>query len=177
LLKAARCSADSRCVERPQGQEAFTLIELITVIVVLAVLSAVALPRYVDYTERTRATSVARAFKVFSHAMYQYRIDNNQTMPPDSGWNVLPAQIVSYVDWQTVGINPWSAQGLVWDWNNGLAIGVPGVANMNLLLPGGGTYPISNATQVLIDAQCDDGVLTTGNVRFLANWGLHCRFE
>jgi prepilin-type N-terminal cleavage/methylation domain-containing protein len=157
-------------------RHAFTLIELIAVIVVLAILTGVAVPRYIDYTERTRVTTTAQCFKILARAINQFRMDNANALPNDVGWNDMPPGLTNYLtdDWLR-RTPPYPATA--WDWNNGGAIGPPGVANFNLYGFGATTYPVASASRLAIDAMIDDGVETTGNVRYTAGWGVHWRFE
>jgi prepilin-type N-terminal cleavage/methylation domain-containing protein len=167
----------------PHGSEptarGFTLVELIAVIVVLAILAAVAVPRYFDYASRARTASIVRTFKVFDRAMWSYARDVGG-FPGDVGWNSIPIGLSRYIEPQTLGASSSTPTpvGGVWDWNNGGAMGPPGVANFNLFQPApSNPVTLTNAERIFIDATCDDGDLSTGRMRFLSNWGLHLRFE
>jgi prepilin-type N-terminal cleavage/methylation domain-containing protein len=169
----------NQCERPSRTSPAFTLIELIAVIVVLGVLAAVAVPRYFDYASRARVASVASTFKVFDRAVLSYQRDIGG-LPNDTGWNDFPSGLRPYMAIGTLGatsLQPTPIGG-VWDWNNGGAMGVPAVPNFNVL-PTGATNPITATTAELtsIDQSIDDGELTTGRLRYLANWGLHMRYD
>jgi prepilin-type N-terminal cleavage/methylation domain-containing protein len=179
-VHTASSPVDLQTVRKEVSHHAFTLVELIAVIVVLAVLAAVAVPRYFDYSSRARVSATASTFKTFDRAMWSFVRDNSAPLPGDVGWNFLPAGLDRYIEPGTLGAttNTPTPIGGVWDWNNGGAIGVPAVPNFNIFSPGASNPITATAAEfTAIDAIVDDGVLTTGRMRWLSNWGLHMRYE
>jgi prepilin-type N-terminal cleavage/methylation domain-containing protein len=79
--------ADSRGVisvgSNSRALGGFTLVELIAVIVVLAILAGVAIPRYLDHSQRARATATAATVKVIVRAAYSYQRDHGVLPGPN----------------------------------------------------------------------------------------------
>lgn len=145
---------DEPMAKRRQG---FTLIELIAVIVVLAILSAVAIPRYIDYSNRARASATARTMKVLMRALNAYQIDW-RALPPNDDLSGNAAALAPYLD--TTQIAPTTPVGGVWDYNHP----THGIASAQRTIGvGGATSP--STVLAAVDAIIDDGVLTTGRVQ------------
>lgn len=87
-------------VERriPQSRGGFSLIELLTVMIVIGILSAIAIPYLRDAAYRADARKVMTDVSAIRVAVYEYREDNNNSLPPTARWGTVPPQLVPYLN-------------------------------------------------------------------------------
>lgn len=154
-------------------ERAFTLIELIAVIVVLAILSAVAIPRYLDFSERASASSLASSVKRVSRAIEQYRIDNSGFLPGNAHPQTMPVELGAYLDRQAFTTALPYSLGFDWD-SMSTSPSSTAVAWLDIIPTNWtvvGTAAPAPSVQTL-DSMMDDGSTSTGRLRFHANWGV-----
>ncbi len=140
----------------------FTLIELIVIIVVLAILSGVAIPKYIDYSERARVTAISANLKMIRRALLNYRMEKGD-YPPDQLGGVMPPEMNEYFSsavWATpiqgVGVYNWEGPP---GWAGIEAIGVGSLVSVP-------SSPLTDPFWQKVDAQIDDGNLSTGFFRW-----------
>lgn len=83
---------------RDQRRGGFSLIELLTVMIVIGILSGIALPNFRVATYRADARKVISDISALRAAIYEYREDNSNTLPPTAAWGTVPAGLVPYLN-------------------------------------------------------------------------------
>ena len=139
----------------------FTLIEILIVILILGILAAIVIPMFGATAEDARKTAFLSSLRIFAQAADHYELDNGDWLEDSSTGNV-PAGWAPYID-----ENRWTELtpvGGFWDVetnDNGITHGL-GVHFNGVDNPG-------DAERVVIDTIYDDGDLTTGRFRKIAN--------
>jgi prepilin-type N-terminal cleavage/methylation domain-containing protein len=134
--------------------EAFTLVEMMIVVAIVGLLAAIAVPAGVRAGQTSRNARFASDMQVACGAFMQYSADNGK-YPPDTLPAVMPNGMSDYLH-----RFPWDKEtviGGLWDWDNG-QFGVK--AGVSVYQP-----TISTEQLQRLDAQIDDGDLSTGTFR------------
>ena len=143
-------------------RQGFTLIEILIVVVILGILAAVVLPRI-----RNTEDGVARAVflsngRMFIMAAIRFRVDTGQFLE-DSSSGALPAGFEQYVQAEKwVGGTPI---GGVWDAELN-SFGITSALGVHF---NGSGATRDDAYMAQLDATIDDGDLTTGGFRKIAD--------
>ena len=142
---------------RPRA--AFTLVEILVVIVILGVLAAIVIPQFASATDDARYNAFVSDLNALTKAVSAY--ENIHGLPPDGASGVMPTELNIYMSADRYE-RP-TALGGVWDievQENGvvLAVGV----HFNT-----GEAP-TDAVMTQIDGMIDDGDLSTGGFREIA---------
>lgn len=135
-------------------------------LVVLSILAAVAVPRYFDYRERAAASSLAASFKVMRSAFIAYARDNGAFPPDNDGSPGYGSNLIApYL--QDGPFERDTPIGGRWNWNN-----LGGQLDMCIYNVGSSPSAATLAIMTRADGLLDDGVLTTGQVRWEpGSWG------
>lgn len=141
----------------------FTMIELLVIIVVLGILAGVAIPKYIDYSERARASATAYSWRILTRALNQYIIDNSGAIPPNVNDALMPPQLTPYFHLEEYTRKP--PVGGMWDydeWSNFGGGGAGLIVSVSVT-----QSPAPASTFQCIDAIVDDGNTSTGMMFFL----------
>lgn len=141
---------------------AFTLVEILIVVVILGILAAIVVPAFTSASDEARRSTFAQDLRVFADAAEYYQ-SREGTPIPDGSSGQMPAEWDGYVDEQA--FEAGTSVGGVWDTeynDNGVtsAVGV----HFN-----GSGMTRDDAFMLQIDSIADDGDLSTGTFRKLAN--------
>lgn len=138
----------------------FTLLELLIVVTILGVLAGIVIGSVSNGAEEAVRTTFIQSGRVLQDAARRYHLDQGVFLEAaDSG--VLPAGLENYVQETNWGATPI---GGVWD----TELGTGGVtASLGVHFDGTGDTR-TDAFMAIIDAECDDGNLITGDFRKLA---------
>lgn len=139
----------------PDGENGFSLVELVTVLVIVGVLAAIALPRFVGTTAFTDQASVDRVISAVRYAQEQAMSRNRHVRFHFSG--------------QDYGVE-------VWDGSNWNAIPVPGTGNATWTLPGDVRFSTSGQREFDGLGRPDPGPCGPGNTIELTS-GASLRIE
>jgi prepilin-type N-terminal cleavage/methylation domain-containing protein len=145
-------------------RSAFTLVELIAVIVVLAILAAVAVPRYFDYRQRARVVATAANIRTAVAPFWAYRRDTGTLPPSFDGSSAVPVEFRAYMPENLLTWRPGrDMSGRTW------FHGVPTVDFFLTTSTGAALTTLDAPTTTFmtdVDRTIDDGVGTTGRIRF-----------
>ena len=136
-------------------ERAFTLVELMIVVAIIAVLAALAVPAFARARQRTRAAKFEEAVRIAVGAFEQYAVEHGG-YPADVNRGIVPAGMDSYFGTKLDWTAPTPIGGN-WDWDVG-NFGIK--AGVSVITPN-----LTDAEMRAIDAQIDDGNLTTGGFR------------
>lgn len=134
----------------------FTLVEIMVVVVIIGLLAALAIPAFSRIRQQSNNARFISDLRTFAQAFESFAAQNG-TWPPNAGNGVVPTGMSS----ADFNVSAWSTArnsvGGRWNWdrnNMGVsaAISTTGVT-------------ATDAQMAVIDAQIDDGVLTTGAFR------------
>ncbi len=137
----------------------FTLVEIMIVVLIIGLLAAMAIPMFGRVREHTQNSRFVSDLRTFSQAFETYAMKNGD-WPPNAGTGVVPAGMSGEMKdsaWTTLK----NSVGGRWNWdrNNYGGAAVISVANATA----------SDAQMTAIDAQIDDGDLSTGNFQKVSN--------
>lgn len=76
----------------------FSLIELLVTMVVISILAGIAAPYMRDASSRAEARTVLGDVNAIRVALYEYREDNENTLPPTAPWNTVPPSLQPYLN-------------------------------------------------------------------------------
>lgn len=85
-------------MKRSDSRAGFSLIELLVTMTVISILAGIALPSLRNASYRADARKVMSDVSVLRVAVYEYREDNNNTLPPTAAWNTVPPGLVPYLN-------------------------------------------------------------------------------
>ena len=153
---------------RPANR-AFSLVELMIAVLIISMLFLMGVPTYQRIQRKARATTIANNFRVFGAAFQAYAHEKG-TWPPEAAPGVIPTGITiqdiqtdvwqtatpigGHFDWEYNQVHPGgTSPGGKWH----AAIAISSTSDSSVLLD-------ANLLQA-IDAELDDGDLTTGNFR------------
>ena len=92
------CSPASPNVPISRSRGGFSLIELLTTMVVIGILAAIAIPSFRDASYRADARKVMTDVSAIRVALYEYREDNNNSLPPTARWGTVPPGLEPYLN-------------------------------------------------------------------------------
>lgn len=76
----------------------FSLIELLVTMVVISILAGISAPYLRDASSRAEARTVMADVNAIRVALYEYREDNDNALPPTAPWNTVPPGLVPYLN-------------------------------------------------------------------------------
>ncbi len=144
------------------ASRAFTLVEILIVVVILGILAAIVLPAIADVTTSSKQTAFVTDLTQYHKAAQIYMGEHGEYLE-DSSSGAVPAGFESYINQAA-----WARGtplGGVWDveyLDNGVT------AAIGVHFDGTGATR-DDAFMTLIDAMLDDGDLSTGGFRKLAD--------
>lgn len=136
----------------------FTLVEIMIVIMIIGLLASLAFPGFDSARRNAQNAKLVNDFRIYGGAVSMFSIANGE-YPADSSSGVVPPGFEDYIS--------------VGTWNNGPSIG--GVWDMELdsygIISAVGVhrFTVSLDQLVQLDEQYDDGDLSTGRYRRIAN--------
>lgn len=136
---------------------AFTLVEIMIVVVIIGLLAALAIPAFTRVRNQARINVFVNDLRIAKDAFETYALETGG-WPPD-GTAGIPAEMSGYLD-----LNRWNGKtslGGNWDWDNA-QFGF--VAGLSVYEP-----DADLAMMTLVDAEIDDGDLSTGIFRSRTN--------
>ncbi len=141
-------------MQRVEGNQGFTLVELMIVVAIIGLLAALAIPAYLSTRDRSVATAVANNLRTYNNAFQIYATENG-SWPPDANSGIVPPGM----EGELPKFTEETAVGGTYDWEY-----------MTMNVTAGISIVGSNLDTRLaqkIDEILDDGNLSTG--RFIAN--------
>ncbi len=140
----------------------FTLVEILIVVVILGILAAIVVPAFTSASDEARRSTFVQDLRVFSDAA-EYYLGRTGTPIPDGSSGTMPPEWEGYVDHDA--FEAGTSVGGVWDteYNDSGVTSAVGV-HFN-----GTGMTRDDAFMVQVDAIADDGDLSTGTFRKLAN--------
>ncbi len=146
---------------KARGAAGFTLVELLIVVIILGVLAAVVIPTMGGVTDDTRITAFATEMSVLADAAERYQVVEDSSLP-DTSSGVWPTEWDGYI--RQDQFEAPTPLGGVWDTElNSFGVVSAVGAHFN-----GGDVP-ADADLAAVDLMMDDGDITTGKVRKLAD--------
>ena len=76
----------------------FTLAELLTTMVMIGILSGIATPYLREAIYRAEARRIMTDVSAIRVAVFEYREDNDNALPPTAGWRTMPPGLAPYVN-------------------------------------------------------------------------------
>lgn len=169
-------------IKEGMGKRGFTLIELIVVIAIIAILTAIVAPNAFRAIEKAKISKALGDWGTFKSATMSFYADTGLwpgtsgtfiriedtgliTNPGYAGWDG------SYLE-KLLSVHPWA--GTYWLSRN-LDYNANGVRDLDLEMGdecrggGGSNCEIPRDTAIKMDGDLDDGVLTTGDVRYFGD--------
>jgi len=149
--------------DRPKTRnQGFTLVEILIVVVILGILAAIVVPQFASASDETRRAAFAQELRVFADAADYFHVKTGSPVP-DGSSGVMPVVWAEYID--QAEFEAGTPLGGVWDTeynDNGVtsAVGVH--------FDGTGDTR-DDAYMTLVDELIDDGDLTSGTFRKLAD--------
>ena len=144
----------------------FTLMEILIVVMILGVLAAIVIVQFGNVSEDAERQAFITSVRSFAEAAERFRLDNGE-YPEDASSGNLPDGFGDYVTW-----NQWEGGtpiGGVWDSDDDFGISSAIGVHFN------GTGPTRDDSYMQeIDSVLDDGDLSTGFFRKLANDRYYC---
>ena len=148
---------------------AFSLVELMIAVLIISLLFLMAVPAFQRIQRKARAAAVANNFRVFGAAFQAYAHEKG-TWPPEAAAGVIPTGITNQ-DLQTGVWETRTPMGGKFDWEynqvhpGGTSPG--GKWHAAIAISSTSEAPLLSDADLLqaIDAELDDGDLTTGNFR------------
>ena len=131
---------------------AFTLVEIMIVVSIIALLAAMVVPSFIRARERTQNAKFINALRIASSAVELYAMEN-RSYPADTNRGIVPPELLPYLD-PTLNWTAATPIGGQWDWDFNV---FGSRAAVSVVEPAGG-----EARMIEIDAQFDDGSLTSG---------------
>ena len=153
---------------RPANR-AFSLVELMIAVLIISLLFLMAVPGYQRIQRKARATAIANDLRVFGAALQAYAHDKG-TWPPESAAGVVPTGLTS----QDIQTNVWKTTTPIggnfdWEYNQvhpgGTSPGGKWRAAIAITSTTAAPLLVDADLMQAIDAELDDGDLTTGNFR------------
>lgn len=151
----------SRLSARPAS--GFTLVEIMVVVVIIGLLAAMGLPTFRQVTLRSKATAVVNDFRAFQTPLVTYNLQNGR-WPANAEIGQIPTELTAGMPNQFTLKTPI---GGAYKWNYDVSAGgIPDIKAAITIEPASGN-PMNLDRELLerIDAQMDDGNLSTGNLR------------
>jgi prepilin-type N-terminal cleavage/methylation domain-containing protein len=148
---------------RTTGSTGFTLIEILIVVIILGTLASLVIAQFSGVRDDTEKTAFITSGRTFVEAAQRYHLDTGEF--PNGAPGQLPPGFGDYVtahQWE--GVTPI---GGLWD----SAVNAYGfTASIGVFFGAGAPSPHQDdAYMQEIDAQIDDGDLTTGSFQKVAN--------
>lgn len=147
--------------EVSNNRSGFSLVEIMIVVMIIGLLAAFSIPAFAKARLKTQITRVVNDLKTFGEAfdMYasfngQYPVDTHNTLPPGM------EEFIKQKNWDADafgGHYNWEGPS----WGEGGSYPYAGIALF------GATAPAS--VMQALDAECDDGDLSTGWFRLMSN--------
>jgi len=138
-----------------QRRAGFTLVEIMIVVSIIALLALLALPSLIRARQRAQNTRFINSLRVGRDAFELYAFEHS-SYPLDSLRGALPSGMAEYFG-PTFDFGAPTPIGGNWDWDAN-QFGV--IAGLSVVGPNADVEQISS-----IDAQIDDGDVTTGKLR------------
>jgi prepilin-type N-terminal cleavage/methylation domain-containing protein len=143
-------------------RRAFTLIEILIVVTILGILASIVIVNISSSTEQAQRSSFAAAGRVLVEASMRYKFDTGE-WPEDSGSGFVPTGLEPYIVEQQWLLG--TPIGGVWD-SEYNAFGI--VSAVGVHFDGTGDTH-DDAYMLSIDTRIDDGNLSTGGFRKIAD--------
>ncbi len=139
-------------------KSAFTLVEIMVVVAIIGLMAALAVPAFMKVKIASQNSRLANDLRVFANLIEVYLMETGE-YPEDSNSGVLPGGFADYVKPAQWDLEP--SIGGVWDveydsYNIVSAVGVH-------------RYTVDDQQIQAFDQRFDDGNLSTGQYRKLAN--------
>ena len=153
---------------RPANR-AFSLVELMIAVLIISLLFLMGVPTYQRIQRKTRATAIANDLRVFGSA-FQTNTHEKGTWPPEAAPGVIPTGISV----QEIQSDKWQNATPIgghfdWEYNQvhpgGTSPGGKWHAAIAISSTSGSSVLLDADLMQAIDAELDDGDLTTGNFR------------
>lgn len=145
----------------PRALQGFTLVELLIVVVILAILAAIVVPSMSSSSDEARRARFAENLRAFVTTA-QYAAAKNEDDIEDASSGVLPVELQPYI--KALAWESGTPLGGVWD-SEKSSFGVTSAIGVHFI---SGNAP-DDAEMALADAIIDDGILTSGAFRKLAD--------
>jgi len=136
---------------RRRPKAAFTLVEIMIVVVIIGLLAALAIPAMQRAQHAAKTSRFISDLRTFVQSFEQHALENG-TWPPNVGSGAVPANMTT-----ALHIAVWTnlnTLGGRWNWDRNYSGITAGISTV------GGT--LTDAQMADIDAQIDDGDLSTG---------------
>lgn len=135
---------------RPKA--AFTLVEIMIVVVIIGLLAALAIPAMQRAQHAAKTSRFISDLRTFVQSFEQYALENGN-WPPNVGSGAVPANMTT-----ALHISVWTSRNTVggrWNWDRNYAGFSAAVSTVD--------GNLTDEEMADIDAQIDDGDLSTGN--------------